>query len=240
MNISGFQSTTLLDYPGHIACTIFTEGCNFRCPFCQNASLVLPELYEGLLDTDEILARIEKRKSIYEGVCITGGEPTMQKDLSGFIENIKNMGLLVKLDTNGTAPDMLDKLLSVGLLDMIAMDIKASKESDMRVCGLPENENLLEKIERSVELIKNSGIDHEFRTTVVKGLHDCDEIASIGEWLKGEKKYFLQVYRKSENIIGILNGKTHCMDTPSDKELEAMLETARLYIPETQIRGEDL
>ena len=240
MNIAGFQSTTLLDYPGHIACTVFTQGCNFRCPFCQNASLVLPELYEELLDTDEILSRIKKRSSIYEGVCITGGEPTMQKDLSVFIKKIKNMGLLVKLDTNGTSPDTLEELLSEDLLDMIAMDIKASKESYMRVCGLPENNKLLEKIERSVEIIKNSGIDHEFRTTVVKGLHDCDEIASIGEWLKGEKKFFLQVYRKSENIIGLLNGKTHCMDTPSDKELEAMLETAKQYIPETEIRGEDI
>lgn len=199
MQIHGLNKTTLLDYPGHLAATIFTGGCNFRCPFCQNKSLVLSPESQPILEEKEILDYFEKRKNIIEGVCITGGEPTLQKDLPEFLKKIKDLGLKVKLDTNGYKPEVIKDLFEKGLLDYVAMDIKASKENYGKVAGV--SDLTISKIEESVNFIIANIPDYEFRTTVVKELHPPEEILKIKEWLKNAKKYKLQSYRESEGVI---------------------------------------
>ena len=175
MFISGFHKTTLLDYPGCIAAAIFTGGCNFRCPFCHNSGLVQDPFKEGLVPEDEVLAFLDKRKKILKGVCITGGEPTLQPDLPDFIGKVRKMGYRVKLDTNGYRPEVLRELLESGLLDYAAMDIKNCPEKYGAAAGLipPGNAGGFElgKIEESIKLLLDGQIDYEFRTTVVKELH---------------------------------------------------------------------
>ena len=184
MLIKGIQKTTLLDYPEKIASIIFLAGCNFRCPYCQNPSLV--NGYEGLPTIPEraVLEFLRDRLKWLDGVCITGGEPTLHEDLSRFISKVKKEGLLVKLDTNGSNPGMLEGLLGEGLLDYIAMDIKAPIQRYAEVVKTKVN---LNKIQRSVEMICKSGLDYEFRTTVVPGLLGEEDIAEITSWLKGSK-----------------------------------------------------
>ncbi len=227
MNIQGFQKLTLLDFPGKMACTVFTGGCNFRCPFCHNASLVNePTCYTS--SADEVLEYLTKRKGILDGVCITGGEPLLQPDLEDYIRKIKALGYSVKLDTNGYLPDRLENLLKTGLVDYVAMDIKAFKGNYSNAAGIPID---IEKIEKSIELLKSSKISFEFRTTVVKGIHSVNEFKHIAEWIKGTKKYFLQKYRDSGNILG-----SGC-DTFSDDEINEILNIVKVIIPEAQIRG---
>lgn len=227
MNIQGYQKLTLLDFPGKMACTVFTGGCNFRCPFCHNASLVNdPLCYTS--SADEVLQYLEKRKGILEGVCITGGEPLLQPDIIDYVKKIKAMGYLVKLDTNGYSPERLKELLDTGLVDYVAMDIKASKENYPKATGIDID---IEKIEKSVELLKNGSIPFEFRTTVVKGIHSVNEFKLIAEWIKGTKKYFLQKYKDSGDILG--NG----CDVFSDTEMDEILSLVKVIIPEAEIRG---
>ena len=164
-NIHGFQKMTMLDFPGKVACTAFTAGCNFRCPFCHNASLVTHIDRENFVSEDEFFSFLNKRKGILDGVCITGGEPTLQPDLTEFIKKIKNAGFAVKLDTNGYNPNILGSIVNEKLVDYIAMDIKNSKESYRKTVGI-ENFNI-EPIEKSIEILKNGGVDFEFRTTVI-------------------------------------------------------------------------
>lgn len=231
MKIYGLQKTTLLDYPGHVAATLFTGGCNMRCPFCQNSGLVLHPEEETAMDTGEVLAFLKKRQGILDGVCITGGEPTLQPDLEDFIRQVKALGYLVKLDTNGYRPRVLEQLLQEKLLDYVAMDIKASKENYGSATGCDTLE--LAKIEQSVELLKTAGIPYEFRTTVVKGIHRVEEFHAIGAWLQGVKAYFLQNYRDSEQVMkpGF---------APFDKEeLEQMKSIAEKYVENVFIRGEE-
>lgn len=232
MLICGLQKTTLLDFPGHVACTLFTGGCNFRCPFCQNGELVLdPASWPGITE-EEVLAFLKKRKGILQGVCITGGEPTLQPDLEDFIKKIREMDYLVKLDTNGYRPEVLRKLLDEGLLDYVAMDVKASRENYAKVAGVPELQ--IQRIEESVSiLLGQDEIPYEFRTTVVKGLHDPKEFEAIGKWLAGAKALFLQSYRESETV---LDPKT-AMEAFAEQELEGMAEMARNYIARVEIRG---
>lgn len=227
MNIQGYQKLTLLDFPGKMACTVFTGGCNFRCPFCHNASLV-NNPNEYTTSCDEVLEYLEKRKGILQGVCITGGEPLLQPDLEEYIGKIKALGYSVKLDTNGYLPDRLENLLKTGLVDYVAMDIKASKDNYSKAAGIPID---IEKIEKSVELLKNSNVPFEFRTTVVKGIHSVNEFKLIAEWIKGTKKYFLQKYKDSGDILG-----DGC-DGFSDGEMNEILNTVKVIIPEAQIRG---
>lgn len=263
MKIGGFLPTTLLDYPEKLACTVFTYGCNFRCPFCQNGSLViggqsaLQTDYEHYSDSD-ILERIKKRKHLLEGVCISGGEPTLQKDLPDFLRNIKALGLLVKLDTNGSQPDIIQSLYQEGLIDYIAMDIKTSKENYPFVSGISGLSTL--PLEASVEFLMHSGIAYEFRTTLVKGLHTLADMEAIAVWLKGAEKYYLQSYEDSEQILCKLTSfPTGCMpdtsspipvDSDSDptpanftlqsfstEELQQFLEIARKTIPSALLRG---
>ena len=199
MIIKGLQKTTLLDFPGKVACTVFTGGCNFRCPFCHNASLVLRSGDVDEISEDEFFSYISKRKGILDGVCITGGEPLMSKGIEDFIRKIKNMGLAVKLDTNGTFPEKLEALLDEGLLDYVAMDIKNSKEKYAVTAGVAEYP---EAIEKSIELIMTKAPDYEFRTTVVRELHEPQDIVNIAKWLIGTKHYFLQIYTDSGDILG--------------------------------------
>ncbi len=198
MKISGLIKTTLLDFPGKVACTVFTYGCNFRCEFCHNARLVTKESSDNISE-EEFFSFLSKREGILDGVCITGGEPTLQKDLGDFIRKIKEMGFIVKLDTNGYSPEILEKLLKENLLDYVAMDIKASPENYTRVCGVNID---IEKIKKSVSIIKESGIDYEFRTTCVKEYHTEKDFQEIAEWLEGDSKYFLQQFTDSGNLIG--------------------------------------
>ena len=230
MQIYGFNKTTLLDYPEHIAATVFTGGCNFRCPFCHNSGLVLNPAEQNEISEEAVLEHLERRKGILEGVCITGGEPTLQPDLIGFIRKIKELGYLVKLDTNGYRPDVVGQLLRFELLDYVAMDIKASKEKYACVAGVQELE--LTRIEQSVDLLKNSGIPYEFRTTVVKGIHEIKEFEEIGRWLYGCRAYYLQAFRENENVIG-----GQMFATFSSKEMESMTDTARKYIDNVALRG---
>ncbi len=196
MLIKGIQKVTLLDYPGKIACTIFTGGCNFRCPFCQNASLVT-HLDDGYIEENEIMEFLKSRVGKLDAVCISGGEPCIQKDLKEFCQKVKDLGFLIKLDTNGGFPEKIKELLDAHLLDYIAMDIKNSEEKYDTTTGVFIN---LEKIKQSVDMIKSSNIEHEFRTTVVKEFHKEEDLLKIVKWINPSKLY-LQQFRDSEDVI---------------------------------------
>ena len=229
MNVQGYQKLTLLDFPGRVACTVFTGGCNLRCPFCHNASLVLTPR-EGENREEEVLSYLAGRKGILEGVCITGGEPLLQPDLSDFVKQVKNMGFSVKLDTNGSDPDALASLLSEGGIDYIAMDIKSAPESYEKAVG---RECDLKRFVRSSEIIRTSGISHEFRTTLVKGIHELGDMEGIGKWLAGEERYFLQTFVDSGNLLG--SG----FEAFSHEETMGFLKAIRIYIPSAKLRGQE-
>lgn len=199
MKISGLQKLTLLDYPGHIACTIFTNGCNYRCPFCQNASLVLRPMEQPEITEDELFSFLKKRVGILQGVCITGGEPTLHSDLIRLIQKIKQLGFFVKLDTNGSSPDMLDELITKHLIDYVAMDIKNSKEKYGITVGLQNFD--ITYIEKSADILMKGSLPYEFRTTLVKEFHNAEDLLSIGRWLSGSEKYFLQSFKDSGDLI---------------------------------------
>ena len=229
MIINGFQKLTLLDYPGRVACTIFTAGCNMRCPFCHNASLVTHIDSENTFSVDEVLDYLKKRQGILEGVCITGGEPLLQPDIKEFIAEIKKLGYSVKLDTNGTFPEKLKELVNEGLVDYVAMDIKNNKAKYKETAGI--NNLDLSKIEESVDFLINSNIDFEFRTTIVNEFHTVEDIQDIVVWIKGAHKYFLQNFVDSGDLIGQdLNPVT--LDT-----LRVMREKATEFIPCVELRG---
>ncbi len=231
MNIQGFQKLTLLDYPGLMACTIFTGGCNFRCPFCHNASLVTEPDENEPFTEQEILDYLEKRKNTLEAVCITGGEPLLEKDLPQFLEKIKATGKLIKLDTNGYLSKRLKTILDAGLVDYVAMDIKNSPEKYPLTAGL-EGMNM-DPIYESIDAIMNANIDYEFRTTVVKELHSEEDFEKISEMIKGCKKYFIQSFTDSGNILG--NG----LSAPSREELFNFLATVRKNGIQAELRGID-
>lgn len=229
MNILGFQKTTLLDYPGHVAATVFTGGCNFYCPFCHNKGLVNIIPGEGMYAEEDILSHLEKRKDILDGVCVTGGEPTLQPDLEDFLRKIKSLGLLVKLDTNGSRPAVLRRLLESQLLDYVAMDIKAAPEKYSPVSGCEEI--CMEDIRESIRLLMQGGVPYEFRTTVVKGLHSPEEFEEIGKLIRGCQRYYLQSYRESEQVIA------PGFEAFSKEEMEEIAERARKYIDKVELRG---
>lgn len=232
MNIHGYSQLTLLDYPGKLACTIFTANCNFRCPFCHNASLVTKPSSQPALDENKILEHLASRRTKLEGVCITGGEPTLNTDLPDFLSKLKNMGFLVKLDTNGSNPDMLGYLLSEGLLDCVAMDIKASPSNYTAATGLKDI--CMDKIFRSTELLMTGSISYEFRTTVVDGIHSDQDFEQIRAWLKGAKAYYLQQYKDSGDLIAPVG-----LSAPSAETLNRYRDIVLPFIPNTQIRGVD-
>ncbi|SHI46278.1 anaerobic ribonucleoside-triphosphate reductase activating protein [Parasporobacterium paucivorans] len=199
MQIHGLIKTSLVDYPGYLACTIFTGCCNFRCPFCQNKGLVLSPGSEPVIPTETVLDYLQKRKTILEGVCISGGEPTLQAGLKDFIRSIKALGLKVKLDTNGTRPDVLKALQHENLLDYVAMDIKAPRNKYAEVSGIDSPD--MDRIQESIDFIMSSMQDYEFRTTVVKELHSLDDIREIISWIRGCRLYTIQSYRDGDTVI---------------------------------------
>ena len=230
MVINGFQKMTLLDFPGHVACTVFTAGCNFRCPFCHNALLVNKISASDRIDEGEILSFLEKRKGLLDGVAITGGEPLMQHDIDIFIKKVKEMGYLVKLDTNGSFPERLQDILEEGIVDYVAMDIKNSKEKYAQT--IASDPALLPRVENSVELLMNGKTDYEFRTTVCKELHTPDDIESIGKWIKGAKNYYIQPFKDSGDLVSDIP-----FSAPEDKQLLEMKEHAARYVPNITLRG---
>ena len=227
MDIAGLQKLTLLDYPGKLACTVFLPGCNLRCPFCHNASLVLPGKYAPLMTQEELIQFLQSRKGKLDGVCVTGGEPTLHHDLPQLLQAIRELGLSIKLDTNGTRPEVLKSLLETGLVDYVAMDIKNSPKKYAATCG---NVDVWEKAEQSVRLLEESGVDHEFRTTVLYPYHTPDDLAEIGKWLSGTSHYFIQQFVDSGDLIG--EGQAL-----SGEEMQALLEAVKPYIPSAQLRG---
>lgn len=227
MLIKGLQKTTLLDYPEKVACTVFTGGCNFRCPFCHNASLVKLSDNDSISE-EEFFAFLAKRTSILDGVCVTGGEPLLQKDISEFLGRIKDLGFSVKLDTNGSYPEKLAKLIESGLIDYAAMDIKNSKEKYSLTCGVNIDIN---KIEESISILERSNIGYEFRTTIVRELHEPSDIEDISKWISNAPKYFLQSFKDSGDIL------SEGLSAYSDDELKDILALARLHLPSTQLRG---
>lgn len=194
MNLGGYQRLTLIDYPGKIATTVFTVGCSFRCPFCHNPELVLKPGIKNNLE-EEFFNFLEKRKERLDGVCITGGEPTIQPDLVGFIEEIKKMGFSVKLDTNGSRPDILRNIIQKKMVDYIAMDIKDSLEKYKKTTGGKAD---VGRTKLSVEMIMSSKIPYEFRTTVVPGIHTENDFELIAKWIEGARAYYLQEYRETK------------------------------------------
>ena len=208
MIIGGFQKLTLIDYPGRIATTVFTVGCSFRCPFCHNPELVVHgtwNMEHGTKMEKDFFEFLKKRKGKLEGVCITGGEPTIQKDIIPFVEKVKKMGFFVKLDTNGSRPDVLKKLIDKKLLDFVAMDIKNYPEKYHKTVGLKAD---VERVKLSVNLIRNSGLNYEFRTTVVPGIHTEEDFLKIADWISGAKAYYLQEYREIKILDSKLKKKT--------------------------------
>ncbi|MDP2820673.1 MAG: anaerobic ribonucleoside-triphosphate reductase activating protein [bacterium] len=198
MKIKGLQKFTLIDYPQKLACTIFIAGCNFFCPFCHNSELVCPEKIEQIreIPEQEIFDFLKQRKKFLEGVCITGGEPTLNKEIIDFVQKIKKLGYSVKIDTNGSNPTVIESLLKRGLIDYVAMDIKAPKNRYLEITRSGIGENVGDLIEQSIALLRNSNIDFEFRTTVVPELLNKEDILEIAKWIKGSRRYYLQ------NFIG--------------------------------------
>lgn len=229
MKIHGFQKTTLLDYPGHVAATIFVGGCNFRCPFCHNGQLVLDVAGQPVIPEEEVLAYLKKRRGVLEGVCITGGEPALQEDMTAFINSLKELGYLVKLDTNGYRPEVLRALLQEELLDYVAMDIKASPKKYSLAAGMTAFQ--FEPIKESIRLLMEGRIPYEFRTTVVKGIHETEDFEEIGQLLQGCSAYYLQGFRESDAMIG------EGFEAFSQEEMEKMAELARKYIDRVMLRG---
>lgn len=231
MLLGGLQKFTLIDYPGKIAATVFTVGCNFLCPFCHNPELVDPKEIKGqpIISESEFFEFLKSRQGELDGVCITGGEPTLHKDLPDFLSKIKNLGFAVKLDTNGSHPEILEKLITEKLVDYIAMDIKAPAEKYNEIAGGVG----IDKIKKSVELIKNSEIDYEFRTTVVPKFHKKDDFIKIAEWLKGAKKYFLQQFYATKTLDDCLKDER----SYSKEELEQFCEAIKPNFGQCGVRA---
>lgn len=233
MQISAVQKLTLLDFPGRTACTIFTPGCNFRCGYCHNAEFVLPEKIEKIKDSfiPEAAAFnfLEKRKGLLDGVCVTGGEPTMQSDITDFFTKVRELGFATKLDTNGSRPEVVKELLGKNLLDYIAMDIKASPEKYKDLVGI----EIADKVTETRDLIMQSGIDYEFRTTVVRELFDENEFKKTLEFIRGAKRYALQNFSSRGGCLDAEFEKYHGF---TKDELEEMCKQAGDYAEECLIR----
>jgi len=199
IEIGGLQKTTLIDYPGRVAATVFLIGCNFRCPFCYSAELVLPEKIkeQPRIPEDVFFDFLKERKGLLEGVVVCGGEPTINKDLPDFLKKIKEYGFLIKLDSNGSNPEVLKKLINEKLIDYIAMDVKAPKEKYEKAVGVKIDK---EKIEKSINLLKEEGVDYEFRTTVVSKIHSKEDIVKIAKWIGPANRYYLQIFRAEKTI----------------------------------------
>ena len=229
MVFHGFQKMTMLDFPGYVACTVFTPGCNFRCPFCHNASLVTDINNNIIYSEDEILAFLSKRKGLLDGICISGGEPLMNDGIFDFVKKVKNLGFLVKIDTNGSYPDKLKILIDSGNIDYVAMDIKNSPEKYALTTGISNFD--FSPIRESVNLLLEDKVSYEFRTTVVKEFHTPQDMVDIGEFIKGADRYFIQHFIESES--NIQQGLTPLCK----EEMENLRLAVSEYVKNAEIRG---
>lgn len=229
MKIVGFQKTTLLDYPHKIAATVFTGGCNMRCPFCHNPELIHTN-QKSILSEEEFFEFIARRKKFLDAICISGGEPTQQPDLEEFIVRIKSMGYLVKLDTNGSAPSRLRSMIDEKLIDYVAMDIKNSPQKYSMTMGV-KSSKLLEEIQKSVKILLESSIPYEFRTTVVKEFHESQDFYEIGKWIEGARAYYLQNFEDNGKVL------QPGLHPVSQEELIAFKDIALQYVNTVEIRG---
>ena len=231
MRVSGLQKLTLLDYPGRVACTVFTAGCNFRCPFCHNAPLVLPERMQGDEDGSEtVLAFLKKRQGILDGVAVTGGEPLLHKDMAEFLRKIKDLGYAVKLDTNGSFPQRLRELVEAGLVDRVAVDIKNAPALYGKTIGVPGFD--LGPVEETKNYLLSGAVEYEFRTTVVKGLHTQESLVEAAKWIAGAREYYLQQFKDSGDVIAIEG-----LSAFTGEEMHALADAVRPYVPSVQVRG---
>lgn len=231
MGVKGLTKSTLKDYPGHTTATLFVGGCQFKCPFCHNGTLVTKPNSLPDLSRQELFSFLETRKGLVDSICITGGEPTLYKDLKRLIYDIKQMDFLVKLDTNGYEPYQLDQLLKENLVDYISMDIKNCLEKYAKTAGCTDFDPT--RIKLSVDILKDSNIDYEFRTTVVRELHSKENILSIAKWLEGAKAYYLQPYVESEDVIMPL------FTSYSHEEMLELKKLSETYISNVHLRGMD-
>ena len=229
MDFAGMQNLTLLDFPGKVACILFVRGCNLRCPFCHNASLVCGSVEDPFPEAN-VLAFLKKRQGLLDGVVISGGEPTMYPALLPFLQKVRQLGYAIKLDTNGTNPDLLKQIVKEGLVDYVAMDIKNCPSLYSATCGIPKPD--ISSIEESRAFLMSGATDYEFRTTVVKGLHTEESIGELACWIAGAKRYYLQAFKDSGNLLSPENLRPF-----SEKEMNELLEITKAYIPHAQLRG---
>ncbi|MGN1389994.1 MAG: anaerobic ribonucleoside-triphosphate reductase activating protein [Bulleidia sp.] len=231
IKIGGMQKVTLLDYPGKAAAAVFTGGCNFKCPFCHNRDLVfLPDNFE-FFPAEEVLKYLEKRKGLLDGVCISGGEPLIQDGLEEFIEAIREMGYLVKLDTNGYYPEKLEDIVHAGLVDYVAMDLKNTPEKYAETVGLNPEVFQMDRIEKSIEFLMHGSVEYEFRTTVVRELHTKEDLQAMAKRIQGARHYYLQQYQDSGSVIQ--PGWT----AYNAEEMADLLSAVKAYVPNTELRG---
>jgi pyruvate formate lyase activating enzyme len=237
MEIKGLQKLTLLDFPGITGTTVFIGGCNFRCPFCQNSDLVVRELEQEAekIDEDAFFAFLETRKGLVDGVCVSGGEPTIHHELPEFIAKIKLMGFKVKLDTNGSNPRMLASLIEDDMLDYVAMDIKNDEADYARTAGLPPLlvHNVLARVCESIDILKESGIEYEFRTTAIRGYHTRESFAELGHLIEGAEKYYIQNFKDSGRVI------EEGLSGFSREELEEFATAVEPFVKHVELRGID-
>ena len=228
MIISGFQKLTLVDYPGYTACIIFTQGCNFKCPYCHNSSLINGENNSNKIREQDLFDYLDKRKGLIDGVCISGGEPLLQKDIELFAKKIKEKGYKIKLDTNGSRPQTLKKLIDSNLIDYVAMDIKNTFDAYNLTTGVNVS---IDDVKESISILKNSYIDFEFRTTIVKEFHSFESIKAILDFIGKDVKFYIQNYRDCDTVLKKgLNGF-------SDEELIEIQSKLKMQYPNVIIRG---
>lgn len=230
MKIYGLEKLSLVDYDGYVSATVFTGACNFRCPFCHNAALVTDYSSIPEYPMEDFFSYLKKRKGVLEGVCITGGEPTLHSDLPEFCEKIKSLGFKVKLDTNGTNPEMVKTLSENGLADYFAMDIKNDKDNYAKIIGVLNYDTA--KVEKTVSFLLAGEADYEFRTTLISEFHKKDNIEKIGEWIKGAKRYFLQKFKKGDNCLNA----DDLSEVPKETA-ENFIELLKKDVPSAKLRG---
>ncbi len=232
MIIAGLQKMTLTDFPENVACILFLKGCNFRCPYCQNSELIDYKIDDNYILKEEVFDFLKKRQGVLDGVVISGGEPTVNKDLPKLIKEIRDLGFKIKLDTNGTNPQMLKELLEDGLIDYVAMDIKNVPRKYLETAGLSEkNQQILENVQKSINILKKSKINHEFRTTIMKKYHNIADLEEINKLIGKDEKYFIQNFEDSEYVLD------HNIEPFSEKELKEIKNKLTKNFQKTSVRG---
>ena len=232
MIIAGLQKMTITDFPENVACILFLKGCNFRCPYCQNSELIDYKIDDNYILKEEVFDFLKKRQGVLDGVVISGGEPTVNKDLPKLIKEIRDLGFKIKLDTNGTNPQMLKELLEDGLIDYVAMDIKNVQTKYLETAGLSEkNVQILENVQKSIDILKKSKVDHEFRTTIMKNYHNIEDLEEINKLIGKDEKYFIQNFEDSEYVLD------HNIEPFSEKELKEIKNKLTKNFQKTSVRG---